>query len=1248
MDSPYEIRLIVHPQADGHRAAWTSLQGQLSEEFPLTLPLQPEDMAELRWYLETYIQFPGAGDRARAQRLEARLVEWGKNLFDALFGTAEGVQVYNDLMNAAAPRLLTLGSSDPTVLAQPWEMLRDRRGKSSPLVFQDVIVRRQLQGAKLRKSKPLGLPLRVLLIVSRPTDSGFIDPRNSIAPLLEVVDDLPAGLVRLDFCEPPTLKELERRVAQARRTQQPYHIVHFDGHGTYLAKTGVGALAFEREDATTHLVTGVQVGDLLARLDVPLVLLEACRGADLSDKAVFGSVAPALLESGVSSVVAFSHAVHVQAARLLVERFYQELAAGLSVGQALAEARVALHSDPARWLHLGPNADSVDLQDWFIPQLYQVGLDPVLLAVPSPLTPLPQGARGTPTPSPLEGEGRGEGENKLHHFPPPPLYRFHGRAQELLDLERAFRRYPAVVLHAMGGMGKTALAREAAFWWLRTGRSERAVFSSFEQQAGIERAIQIFGQALEGESFSARSPEDQWRTAVDGFRQQGVLWVWDNFESTLPQFQADEDPDSPLVFSATERNRLLVLYRELTAGNPRGRLLITCRPEETGLPGIKELPLAGLARPDSLYLLAAVLDQKSIAINRPGYEREEIDDLLNALDDHPLSIELVAPHLRHLTPLQIREDFGKLVAQFANGDAFEQRNSSLLASLIFSTRRLSANAQAVLPYLAWFQGGVFEQFLLAFTELDAAAWETVRAELVATALLKVEHLPQFNTPYLRFHPTLPYAARPETVLDPAAAEQRFIAVYGGVKATADQCLYGRQPAAGMVLVEREEANLRAAVRQAFRRGERQAAWSMADTLREYLQRAGRQRERDALVAWVRAQLPATAGLDHATWATTLQHAWSRFTQGQAAEAVQMVQNLIDRLEREGLADGSDPAFQLVTSYFYLGRIYGNAGRSDLALEPLQQAIAGLERLGEAWQGNLSTALGDLANAQRNLGRLDAALATAERGLAIDRALGRDRDVATGLGQIASILMDQQRYAEAETRYDEALRAARAAGDLELQGGLLQHQGILQGKLGRYDQAVERYQQALQLFQRADDLGSEMRTCDLLATAERNRGQLDAAEAWYRRSRELAERLQDKTHLATVAQNLSILYQTRAEQTDDPARRTDLLRQAVASVQQSLSGWLEQKNQVNTAASYLQLGILHRLLGELEQAEQYALQGLQIHESLDLPDVYKDYYNLAIIARDRGDSEAAARWQAKYDAKLAELERRRRGDGSTGL
>ncbi len=59
------------------------------------------------------------------------------------------------------------------------------------------------------------------------------------------------------------------------------------------------------------------------------------------------------------------------------------------------------------------------------------------------------------------------------------------------------------------------------------------------------------------------------------------------------------------------------------------------------------------------------------------------------------------------------------------------------------------------------------------------------------------------------------------------------------------------------------------------------------------------------------------------------------------------------------------------------------------------------------------------------------------------------------------------------------------------------------------------------------------------------------------------------------------------------------------------------------------------------------QAMEIDEALGLPDVYKDYANLAHIARDRSDGEAAAEWQAKHDAKLAEVEQLRRGDGDGG-
>ena len=1267
MTNPYEIRLIINPDDDGYSARWMESDGQTSDPFPLALPLTQADASDLRWYLERYIQLPGAGDHARAKEIEKKLKGWGQAMFKAVFDRAEGNQVYNNLMNAAKPGdqpcLLTIGAKDPAILTQPWEMMRDKRG---PLAFQGINIRRQLQGSGRPSQPTLSLPLRVLLIISRPTDTGFIDPRNSIAPMLDALDALPPGQLTVNFCDPPTLSQLEETISQARRDKRPYHIVHFDGHGTYLPHTGIGALAFERDDGTSQLIPGTQLGDLLTQLDIPLALLEACRSSDLGDQPVFGSVAPALLESGVSSVVAFSHAVHVQAAQLLVERFYRELAAGQSIGESLSEARRKLRADTARWLHLGPNAETVDLQDWFIPQLYQAGPDLALIPTDSP-------SPDAPTPP------RPSAPTSLHNFPPRPMYRFHGRAPELLDLERAFRRYPAVLVSGMGGMGKTALAREAAAWWLRTKRFDTAIFCSFEGKIGAERAVQLIGQALEGDDFNARSEGDQWQIAVDLFHQHRALLVWDNFESTLPIYQEGnlasppagpvqsedeggaeggrnphppETPNStpdPLIFSDDDRTQLQRLYRDLTDGNPASRLLITCRPDETGLPGLKELPLTGLARPDSLHLLAAILDQKSITLeDRPGYEREEIDDLLTQLSDHPLSIELIAPHLKTLTPAQIKTEFSNHLSHFAEGSAFEDRNRSLLASLRFSTRHLSEIAQQTLPYLAWFEGGVFEAILLDFSQQSPEAWAAVRSELTATALLKVEDdgIMVGDRPYLRFHPTLPYAAHPSDVPDALSdAKARFIEVYLSVRRAAEDALHGSRPAVGMGLMAREEANLRRAIRLAFGRNEHHQASQMATTLRDYLERAGRLRERDALTAWVKSQFPEEAGLTVAICAATRQHAWTCFTQGEREAAIQMVETLITRLETEGLADGTDPTFQIASSNLYLGRIYYHAGRANLALKPLQKAIALFEQFGESQRGNLAVTLGSLANAYRQLGRFKEALNASERSLAIERESGRDREIAVGLGRNAEILMAQNRYAEADARYEEALMVARAVNDQAVLGLILQHRGGLQDEMGNPNQAVELYKQAITLFQRANNTAEEMRTCNLLAVAERKQNHLTAAEGWFARSRELALQLKDRGQQAAVAQNLGILYQIRAENTPDDKTRVAFLHQAVASVEESLTIGLEMGNQLGAADSYSQLGLLYPLLGDLAQAEENALKSLQIRESLNHPDAYKSYGILANIAEARGDSDVAAQWQAKLEAKWAEIQQLRQGPGA---
>ena len=61
-------------------------------------------------------------------------------------------------------------------------------------------------------------------------------------------------------------------------------------------------------------------------------------------------------------------------------------------------------------------------------------------------------------------------------------------------------------------------------------------------------------------------------------------------------------------------------------------------------------------------------------------------------------------------------------------------------------------------------------------------------------------------------------------------------------------------------------------------------------------------------------------------------------------------------------------------------------------------------------------------------------------------------------------MAQNRYGAAEARYEEALAAARAAGDGELEGIILHHMGGLHDDQRQYDRAIARYQEALNRYQ----------------------------------------------------------------------------------------------------------------------------------------------------------------------------------------
>ncbi|MCP4659068.1 MAG: CHAT domain-containing protein, partial [bacterium] len=178
-------------------------------------------------------------------------------------------------------------------------------------------------------------PIRVLLVSPRPEDdsAAYIDHRVSARPLVAALDPL-GELVELSLLRPPTFKALDDELTRARRAGESYHVVHFDGHGIYDKKLGLGALCFEDpgdEKKLTERRTAIAQADALAGVmrdhRVPLVFLEACQ-TGMSEVDPKASVAGRLLDRGVASVVAMSHSVLVETARRFVGAFYKSLMTG--------------------------------------------------------------------------------------------------------------------------------------------------------------------------------------------------------------------------------------------------------------------------------------------------------------------------------------------------------------------------------------------------------------------------------------------------------------------------------------------------------------------------------------------------------------------------------------------------------------------------------------------------------------------------------------------------------------------------------------------------------------------------------------------------------------------------------------------------------------------------------------------------------------------------------------------------------
>lgn len=1122
-----------------------------SGEQPFTDPLSLAERESLRWYLETYAaQSLDDADDHQAERIRQHLAPIGQALFNAACGSHRAAQRLFDNFQAstAAQRVLTIESQHAAILALPWELLHDSTPGSNFLFREKphISVRRRIPGATGGRA-PFTLAtkdtLHLLFVVSRPGDASFLDPRADPRAVMDAVDAHAPGRVTWECLHPPTLDALRARLDDD--TRPPVDILHFDGHGSFEHLTeddvrsaptrfggdvlreitatraatptpnpasdqptpvGIGFLLFEDAEQASHLVSAKALGDVLFRAQVGLVILSACQSATLDPAGdPIGSVAGRLVTTGIPAILAMSHSVLAVTTRQLFGQFYASLARGRGIATALDDARAHLATHPRKFPVPRPSGERwLELDDWFLPTLYHTGSDAPLLTKTAP-------AGTTPTPP-------------RHNLRPAHEAGFFGRRRELWQIETWFAgRTRRISITGFGGQGKTELALEAGRWLLRTGQFRRAVFVDYAQAQGPDGLAVALAtlSAVLGVSLPDAA------SAAHALAAEPTLLILDNLES-LPEAALTELLDAASAWSTRGGTRVLLTRRPAACAHPDY--------PNSGSFLHRHLGLAGLGsrkQPDDALDWYAALARLPGPVSAPPASHAELIDLFAQVDFHPLSIAVLAQQLRSRPAAQLGQRLRVLLASHARSPiAPAGTPAGLVASLQLSLDRLGPEQRQALRALGVFEGGAFEDDLLAITGLENAAgnpWPALRAQLLAAGLIDVETVPGVTPPFLRFHPTLAPLLWHELDAD---THQSLSLAHRQRYALLANFLYFEDtphPHAARAIASRELPNLLAALNRAFDDGEVKAV-NFANRVLRFLRVFGHKREADAIQK--RANRQAGEMGSEAWYLAEFNLGEQLFATGRLAEAIRCFEAILNQLPGE-------PNFQRSVTLSSLARSHRAAGNAGDAESVARQALDETTKLPENKDSvrQLSICHTELADILAARGRYSEAREHYEQSLALKQKIDDTRGQAVVSAQLGALALAQRDFPEAIQRYLNALTAFDNLGEHAAVATCHHQLGVIFRTEGNWDESEHHYRLAADLKTRLGDAtGAAGTWCNLAIVCE-ERGRSEQAEQWYRQALVVMKNTGHTANEAAIRNNLAGLL------ADLPGRLQDAQQEA---------------------------------------------------------------------------------------------------------
>jgi hypothetical protein len=198
------------------------------------------------------------------------------------------------------------------------------------------------RGARMPEDQP---PLRVWFLILTPEFEGFEEHNELVMTFAEIGDHRGALKPRLI----PRLSE-EKIRTELSTTDEPPHIIHVVAVCRSAQPNGEGRFEIAFQDDNGHVdwrdqdtLVGLLAASIRPEWTPRMVVLHLCETTAVDYSATFGNLAPKLAREKFPAVLAMQYPLPAAQAKRFTSSFYQLLAEGGPIGDAVQHAREALN-----------------------------------------------------------------------------------------------------------------------------------------------------------------------------------------------------------------------------------------------------------------------------------------------------------------------------------------------------------------------------------------------------------------------------------------------------------------------------------------------------------------------------------------------------------------------------------------------------------------------------------------------------------------------------------------------------------------------------------------------------------------------------------------------------------------------------------------------------------------------------------------------------------------------------------------